>query len=71
MTPQRRKYLYRLALAVIALLVTYGVLDASQIDTWATVVTALLGVPLVLADRNVPVDDDGKPGRHRRKGDDQ
>lgn len=39
-----RAYFYRLALAVIAALVLYGVLAPGDIPVWAEIVAALLGL---------------------------
>lgn len=64
LSPQQRRYLYRLALAVVAALVTYGAIEATDVDVWVALVTALLGVPLVMADRHVP-DAPDYQGRHR------
>ncbi|MGC4964234.1 phage holin [Gordonia sp. DT101] len=56
-TPERRRWMYRLALAVVALLVTYGIVGAEQVDPWMTLVTALLGLPLVTADKHIVGDE--------------
>lgn len=39
-----RAYLYRLALAALAALVIWGVVDAEDLPTWANIVGAVLAV---------------------------
>ena len=43
-TETRRAYLYRVALAVMALLTIYGVVDADTAPVWLGVVFAVLGI---------------------------
>ena len=55
-TARRRQYLYRVALAGIAVLVGYGVLSGEHAALWVALLAPVLG----LADRNVtpdPADD--------------
>ncbi|WP_052336341.1 phage holin [Nocardioides alkalitolerans] len=54
LTPAQRKYLYRVALALTAVLVGYGLLTGELALLWVGVFSAVLGV----ADRNV------SPGPH-------
>lgn len=44
LTEPRRAYLYRVALAVIAILVLVGLLTEESVAEWAELVAALLGV---------------------------
>ena len=44
LTEPRRAYLYRVALAVMALLTIYGVVDADTAPVWLGVVFAVLGI---------------------------
>lgn len=50
MTPRRRQYLYRLGIALLAVLVVYGIVN----DQEAAVIAGLLAPLLGLADRHVP-----------------
>ena len=49
LTAARRRYLYRLANAAVALFVLYGLATGDEADAWLVVVNAALG----LADANV------------------
>lgn len=53
-SPEVRRYVYRLALAVAPVLVAYGVLAESQLALWLGVLEAVLSLPTVLALANVP-----------------
>lgn len=50
-SPKTRRYLYRIALAVIALLAFYGILTDESLALIGTLVAAVLSLPL--ADANV------------------
>ena len=50
-SPNARRYLYRIALAVIAVLGFYGLLTDESLVLWGTVAAAVLSLPL--ADANV------------------
>lgn len=49
-TPTRRKYVYRITTAALALLGVYGIVDGQQIAAWAVLAAAVTG----LADANTP-----------------
>jgi hypothetical protein len=51
-----RAYLYTMCLAVIGLLVGYGVLDPEIVPLWITAITALLSVGPTLALKNLTPD---------------
>ena len=44
LTEARRAYLYRVALAVMAILTVYGIIDADTAPVWLAVVFAVLGL---------------------------
>lgn len=44
MTPEVRTWIYSIALAVLSLLGIYGVLEEGQIERWAQLAAAILGV---------------------------
>lgn len=44
LTETRRAYIYRVALAVMALLTVYGIVDADTAPVWLAVVFAALGL---------------------------
>lgn len=44
LTEQRRAYIYRVALAVMALLTIYGIVDSDTAPVWLAVVFAVLGL---------------------------
>lgn len=51
-TPEVRRWLYRVALAVIALCVCYGVLTGNEAALWGALAAALVSLPVASA--NVP-----------------
>lgn len=68
MKPEVRTWLYRVALAVIAIGVAYGLVDQSQVPLWTTLLVALLAVPVGTAARHVSPDDGGRWRRGREGG---
>jgi len=44
LTEPRRAYVYRVALAVMAILTVYGVIDSDTAPVWLAVVFAVLGL---------------------------
>ena len=44
LTEARRAYIYRVALAVMAILTVYGIIDSDTAPVWLAVVFALLGL---------------------------
>lgn len=58
-----RTYIYAIAVAVMPILVAYGLLSAEQAPLWLALAAAILAAgPGVLAIRNVTPDDDGDGG---------
>jgi multisubunit Na+/H+ antiporter MnhF subunit len=51
-----RIYLYVVSLAVIGILVFYGVMEANAIPVWVTLITALLGFAPAVALKNITPD---------------
>lgn len=66
MTPEWRRWCYRVAVGVIVILVTYGVVRAEHVDLWMSLLTAALAVPLITADRHIPDTDPDDTGQWRR-----
>lgn len=59
MNATQRTYVYGIAVAVLPILVAYGLLSADQAPLWLALVAALLAVgPNVLALRNITPDTD-------------
>jgi len=58
-TPKRRQRLYLIQLAVLPILVAYGVLEAEAVPLWTALGLAMFGQGL--ASRNVDVPDDTPP----------
>lgn len=53
--PTKRAWLYRIAIAVIALVAVYGLLDSEQVAAWMSVLAAAFGIGApALALRNMP-----------------
>lgn len=63
-----RRWLYGVALAGIAVAVTYGLIDQEQVPLWTTLVVALLAVPVGTAAAHVQPDDGGRWRRGREGG---
>lgn len=59
-TPARRRWLYRISWAALALLGVYGVLSHEQLAAWALVAAAVLGVADAHTDPTTPT---GMPRR--------
>lgn len=60
-SPARRKYLYRLAGAVLMVLVLHKVVTADQVTTYLQALAIALGiVPAEMAARNVPTPGEGE-----------
>lgn len=56
-SPEARKYIYVVAIATIPLLVTYGILNESDVDNITVFIGAILGLgTTALAVANTPVD---------------
>lgn len=60
MSAEVRAWLYRVALAAIAVAVAYGLIDQEQVPLWTTLVVAVLAVPVGTAARHVTPDDGGR-----------
>ncbi|WP_166985226.1 phage holin [Canibacter zhoujuaniae] len=58
MTYKRRQLIYRLSIALTALLVIYGVLTEEQAAAWIGLVAVGLGVPGLALSNMSPDDDD-------------
>lgn len=54
LTPARRKWAYRVAWAILALLGTYRVIDGDQAGVWAWLASALLGMADAHTDTATP-----------------
>lgn len=67
LTPHRRRWLYRISWATLALLGIYGLLDGQQIAAWALLASAILGVADAHTDPTTP---SGMP-RRAITGDDE
>lgn len=52
LTPVRRKWLYAVSAAVLALLGVYGLVEAEQLSAWLVVASAVLGVATAHTDRS-------------------
>jgi hypothetical protein len=52
LTPERRRWLYRVILAGLLVAAGYGLVTDQQVTLWVGLVTAFLG--LGVAERNVP-----------------
>ena len=52
LTPTRRRWFYGIALAVVPILIAYGIIDAAEAPLWIALVAAVLVPGLALA--NVP-----------------
>lgn len=61
-----RLYLYGVGLALLALLVGYGLVDGAQAPLWVALLVALLGVPATESARRAVSPLGG--GAHRREG---
>lgn len=68
MSAEVRAWLYRVALAAIAVAVAYGLIDQEQVPLWTTLVVAVLAVPVGTAARHVTPDDGGRWRRGREGG---
>lgn len=68
MSAEVRAWLYRVALAAIAVAVVYGLIDQEQVPLWTTLVVAVLAVPVGTASRHVTPDDGGRWRRGREGG---
>lgn len=68
MSAEVRAWLYRVALAAIAVAVAYGLIDQEQVPLWTTLVFAVLAVPVGTAARHVTPDDGGRWRRGREGG---
>lgn len=66
MSAGQRAWLYRVALAVIAVAVAYGLISQEQVPLWTTLIVAVLGVPVATASRHVTEDEGGKWRRGKR-----
>lgn len=54
-TPEVRRYLYRVAGAVLAIAGLYGLLSADEVAAYAVAIATLLGVPAAgLASKHTP-----------------
>ena len=53
--PTKRAWLYRIAIAIIALVAVYGLLDSEKVAAWMSVLAAVFGIGApALALRNMP-----------------
>lgn len=52
--PTVRKWMYGVGLAVVAVLIGYGIVTAEQGNLWISLITALLGFNGVLSVANTP-----------------
>lgn len=60
MSAQQRLTVYRVAAAILPLLVAYGLLSSDQAPLWLALAAAVLSIgPPALAARNITPDDDG------------
>ena len=63
MNAQTRTYVYAVAVAVMPILVAYGLLTPDKAPLWLALAGAILAAaPPVLAIRNITPDDDGTDG---------
>ena len=61
LTPERRAYLYYVAIAVLGVLTAYDVVNDGQVSVWTTVIGAVLGISgLGVASAHVPRSNAGK-----------
>lgn len=57
MSERTRAYLYRVALAALAVLAGYGLIGADEVPLWLTLIVALLGISSTgLAVKNTSTD---------------
>lgn len=55
MSAETRKWIYRIAVAIFAVLVYYGYVTDAEVATWLFLLTAILGIGTgTLAVKNVP-----------------
>lgn len=67
MNADQRAWLYRIAVAVVAIAVFYGVITESEIGLWLALAAAVLsGGGNIVASRHVTEDDGGKWRRGKR-----
>lgn len=59
MNAETRKWIYRIAVAIFAILVYYGYVTDAEVATWLFLLTAILGIGTgTLAVKNVPGKDE-------------